>query len=177
MTTHKGFAAVTAIIVVAILAALGGGAYVATHPEVLKKGAAKEADTGMESAEETTEGEGMKASASGDISISWRFSEAGESDGMPRTSVDVTVNGTTHAMGTFLGSCSEVGANGGVDGQGLLAGELSAAQCWFAGGGNEIGVFAHEDGGYEVLVGELSEGDAETPMFRGDFEVKASVEL
>lgn len=73
--------------------------------------------------------------------------------------------------------CSEVGASGGVDGQGLLAGELSATQCWFAGGGDKIGVFAHEDGGVDIMVGTLDEGSADIAPFRGDFEVRQSIEF
>ena len=80
-------------------------------------------------------------------------------------------------MGTFAGSCSEIGASGGIDGKGLLAGELGAAQCWFAGGGNEIGVFADEDGGLEVMVGELGEGEEGAGMFRGDFSIKNTIKL
>ena len=110
-------------------------------------------------------------------SISWRLTSAGELDGMPHTKVTAIVNGEAYDAGTFLGSCSEIGASGGIDGKGLLAGELSAVQCWYAGGGNEVGVFAHEDGGFDILVGELSEGDAETALFRGDFDVKHVIQF
>ncbi len=111
------------------------------------------------------------------ITTTWRMESTEGSDGMPHTSVKAVVNGKVHDVGTFTGSCSEIGASGGIDGKGLLAGELSAVQCWFAGGGNEIGVFAHEDGGYEIMVGELGEGDAEHPFFRGNFKIKTSVPL
>lgn len=107
-------------------------------------------------------------------SIEWRFTNMGETDGMPSTHVAVILNGTTHDMGEFLGSCKEL-SDGGIDGKGLLAGELSAAQCYFAGGGDEIGVFAHEDGGYDLMVGELGEGDSETPFFRGNFKIRHTI--
>ena len=84
----------------------------------------------------------------------------------------VYVDGKEYVVGTFEGSCAEIGASGGVDGKGLLAGELAAAQCWFAGGGDEIGVFAHEDGGYQIMVGTLEEPIEGGAGFRGDFGIK-----
>lgn len=104
--------------------------------------------------------------------IGWKFESAPEKENIPYTNVSVTVNGKTQKVGTFQGSCSELGASGGIDGKGLLAGELSAAQCWFAGGGDEIGVFATEDGGLELMTGGLSEGAEGEGMFRGDFSVQ-----
>ncbi len=134
---------------------LGVIGYVAMNPQILQK----------------------PANESAKSSIEWRFTDAGEVDAMPHTNVMVVINGTAYDTGTFTGSCSEIGASGGVDGKGLLAGELSAAQCWFAGGGNEIGVFAHEDGGFDIMVGFLSEGEEGSGLFRGDFEVKESISL
>ncbi|MEK7068304.1 MAG: hypothetical protein AAB964_00635, partial [Patescibacteria group bacterium] len=50
----------------------------------------------------------------------------------------------------------------------LLENELTGAICYSAGGGKEIGVF--EEGGTLVLKeGEVEEGGAETPGFRGNF--------
>ncbi len=115
------------------------------------------------------------AAANPQASITWKFTSAGETDNIPYTSVAVTVDGKSYDMGKFQGSCSEVGASGGIDGKGLLAGELSAAQCWFAGGGDEIGVFANEDGGYDIMVGGLSEGEEGGAMFRGDFKLKTHI--
>ena len=86
------------------------------------------------------------------------------------------VNGQAHNMGKFQGSCRELD-DGGIDGQGLLAGELSAVQCWFAGGGDEIGIFAHEDGGVDIMTGALSEGIEGGAFFRGDFKVQKSIEF
>lgn len=109
--------------------------------------------------------------------ISWQFEDAGETDNVPYTNVTVVLNNTPYDMGKFQGSCAEIGASGGVDGKGLLAGELSAVQCWFAGGGDEIGVFAHEDGGYDIMVGALEEPIEGGAGFRGDFEVKHTIEM
>ena len=117
----------------------------------------------------------LQTPATDDTKISWKFENRGEVDGMPQTNVDVMLNGTTYSMGNFTGTCSEVKENGGIDGTGLLAGELSAVQCWFAGSGDEIGVFAHEDGGYQIMVGELGEGDEGRAVFRGNFEIKHDI--
>lgn len=110
-----------------------------------------------------------------DPQVAWAFTDAGETDNIPYTNVSVTLYGTPHDLGKYQGSCSEVGASGGIDGKGLLAGELSAAQCYFAGGGDEIGVFANEDGGLDVMAGQLGEGDAENPPFRGNFKILFNV--
>jgi hypothetical protein len=181
MNNTKGFTILTALFVVLGFIALGGAGYVAMNPELQQKIGITQMikDDGVQS----TPGDHPEVDrdASGDVAakieVSWRFESAGEVDAMPYTNVTAVINGGMHDMGKFVGSCSEVGASGGIDGKGLLAGELSAAQCWFAGGGKEIGVFAHEDGGYEVMVGELSEGEPNSPMFRGDFKVKTSVAL
>lgn len=169
MNNRKGFTLVTALLVVLGLVVLGGAGYAVMNPQVFQQ----------QTSETVQEIDDATKSVGGDTksSIVWRFESAGEIDAIPYTAVTVVINGTAYGMGKFTGSCSEIGASGGVDGTGLLAGELSAAQCWFAGGGNEIGVFAHEDGGFDIMVGELSEGDAETPLFRGDFNVKTSIEL
>ncbi|MBC7836193.1 hypothetical protein H7X87_00230 [Acetobacteraceae bacterium] len=152
MNYHKGFAATTALMVVLGIIVLGGAVYVVMNPQVLQKHTDEE-------------------------SIAWHFKDAEEVDAMPHTAVTVVINGTSYDVGTFTGSCNEVGASGGVDGKGLLAGELSAAQCWFAGGGDEIGVFAHEDGGFQIMVGELSEGEEGAGMFRGNFTIKTDISL
>jgi hypothetical protein len=174
MNTHKGFTLVTALFIVVLAAALGG-AYVrmnsAITPPVVDDGIQTEPGDHMEVDHAANEGVITKTS------ITWQYKDAGEVDGMPHTTVTVVINGTAYEAGTFLGSCSEIGTTGGIDGKGLLAGELSATQCWFAGGGNEVGVFAHEDGGFDIMVGELSEGNQEIPFFRGNFTVKSTVRL
>lgn len=150
---NKGFTVTTLLMIVVGVLVLGGIGYVAMNPGVFQT---------------PTDGEPV---------ITWHFSNAGEIDAMPYTNVRVVINGTAYEMGEFVGSCSEIGANGGIDGKGLLAGELSAVQCWFAGGGNEIGVFAHEDGGFDIMVGELGEGEEGRGVFRGNFSIKNTIEL
>ena len=105
-------------------------------------------------------------------SVAWSFTDAGEDSlGNPRTKVTVTLDGKAMDAGTFTGSCSEIGADGfmGFDGKGLMQGEVSGAQCWFAGAGDEIGVF-EEGGRLVVKVGEIGEAE-EGASFRGNFRV------
>jgi len=104
--------------------------------------------------------------------IVWTFQDGGEKDFIPYTKVFVTVNGILHSVGDFQGSCNEIGEEGGVDGEGLLAGELSAVQCWFAGGGDEIGIFAVEDGSLELMTGVLEEPIEGSAGFRGNFVIR-----
>lgn len=172
MNTNSGFAGVTVLLIALGILVLGGGAYVAMNPEVLAPkddGLQTEPGDHMETDHEANEG------VHGKTGISWKFTPAGEREHIPYTKVSVTVNGKVYDMGEFEGSCEEMGAEGGVDGKGLLAGELSAAQCWFAGGGDEIGVFAHEDGGYQIMVGTLEEPIEGGAGFRGDFEIKVDI--
>ncbi len=161
MNTHKGFVSTGLILILGILL-IGGGGYVLMNPEVMK------APT-----EDTTKEEVANTVAQGKLGIKWEFIDAGEKEYIPYTRV--MLNG--HHVGDFQGSCAEVGAEGGVDGKGLLAGELAAAQCWFAGGGDEIGVFAREDSGVEVMVGKLEEPIEGGAGFRGDFEIRTDIRL
>ena len=86
-----------------------------------------------------------------------------------RTSVALVADGISYDAGTYNGSCQTITANGGVDGTGLTTGEITGIQCWFAGGGDEIGVF-NENGALVLKHGELGEpqGDG-TGAFRGNF--------
>ncbi|MDB5189110.1 MAG: hypothetical protein JWL82_67 [Parcubacteria group bacterium] len=104
--------------------------------------------------------------------IRWTIAPLAEdATGMPHARVSVTVDGKTRVAGTYAGTCKEIRVSGSLDGKGLLAGELSAVQCYWAGSGDEIGVFANEDGGYDLMAGELGEPTAEAPAFRGNFKV------
>jgi hypothetical protein len=112
---------------------------------------------------------------SGKIVPVWSFADAGtdSASGAPRTQVRLTLGGTAYDAGSYIGSCAEIGADG-VDGTGLAAGEVSGVQCWFAGGGDEVGLF--EEGGSLVLKhGELGEPEAETPGFRGNFTTLVAI--
>ncbi len=171
MNNHKGFAVPAALIVVFGILLIGGIGYAAMNPDLF---------TAPE--RPSVSGENDVQTAPGDhpeedqvtvtpSDITWRFTSAGEVQGIPYTKVTVSINGVDYEAGAFTGSCSEIGANAGIDGKGLLIGEIAAAQCWFAGSGDEVGVFGHEDGGFEIMVGELSEGEQGMGLFRGNFKI------
>ena len=101
--------------------------------------------------------------------ISWQFKEVPEKDGMPQSEVSIMANGQTTVVGTFTGSCSEIVGERFTD-----ANEYYGATCWFAGGGNEIGVFLENDQ-FVVKVGDVDEGTAESPGFRGNFVTKFEI--
>lgn len=170
------------IIVLLVIIIIAFAGYVVMQPEGSNKmtNPATSSSTVSTVSEQTASGDVGNTTASKKSSIVWKLSSAGTSptdESMTFTNVAVVINNTSYEIGKFAGSCSEVGASGGVDGKGLLTGELSAVQCWFAGGGDEIGVFAHEDGGFDILVGELSEGEDGAGLFRGDFKVKQTIQL
>jgi hypothetical protein len=164
MKTQQGSAAVAGIVAILVILALGVGGYMVMREDAVVT------DEHAGGGDETTH----EAAPSHKISITWQLTDAGEVDAVPHTAVTAVVNGTKYDMGTFAGSCTELN-DGGIDGAGLLTGELSAVQCWFAGGGDEIGVFANEHGGVDIMTGTLSEGDATTAFFRGDFTVRHAV--
>ncbi|MDO8510411.1 MAG: hypothetical protein Q7S15_02190 [bacterium] len=104
-------------------------------------------------------------------SYKWNFVES-EPDtlGVSHTTVALETSGRSYTIGTFDGSCKEVKTGElGVLSEPSDPGEVSRVQCWFAGGGNEIGVFM-EGGKTLVKVGELGEGSEEDPAFRGNFQ-------
>jgi hypothetical protein len=112
----------------------------------------------------------MGESASNDDSkhtVAWTFTPAGEdaTTNAQKTQVTVTWDGTAHDAGTYLGSCAEIdGTNGSLD-----ENQVSGALCWFAGAGDEIGVF-NEGGKYVIKYGEQQEPSAEAQGFRGNFK-------
>ena len=174
MNTHKGFGLMAAVFVIAGLLVLGGGAYIVLNPQAVgESGDETEQQADRKGPKGWIELDSMNSAKT---SISWKFNDMDfDANNTPHTEVIVYVEGKEYVVGTFQGSCSEVGASGGVDGKGLLAGELAAAQCWYAGGGDEIGVFAHEDGGYQIMVGTLEESIEGSAGFRGDFKIKTDI--
>lgn len=104
--------------------------------------------------------------------MSWIFTEAmpDESLSMPRTTVALRVGcplgvraceESVIQAGTFPGLCTVIE-------QPESQNELTGVLCWFAGGGDEVGVF--EEGQHLILKkGQLGEPTAETNAFRGNF--------
>lgn len=100
------------------------------------------------------------------VQYSWGFAEAGtdENSQAPLTRVTLIADGVSYDAGLYSGSCFEMERSPLA----LLPNEIAAVVCWFAGGGNEIGLF-DENGRTVVKVGFVDEGSAEVPPFRGDF--------
>ncbi len=94
--------------------------------------------------------------------FSWKFEDAGEKDGTPQTAVTLIRGAESKEVGTYAGSCAEIAA------ENLQPGQISGVLCWFAGGGDEIGVF-EEGGEYVVKVGQQEESTTESNGFRGNF--------
>ena len=175
MTTHKGIAPLIIVLGIAVVLAFGVGAYVATHQADFKT-QGKAGESATQTAPGDHPEEDHDATPTGKIGIHWKFDTKPEINNIPQTDVSVQVGETVYEVGTFQGSCREIGASGGIDGKGLLAGEVAGAQCYFAGAGDEIGVFAHEDGGYQVMTGDISEPDGEgSTGLRGNFKIKVDI--
>ena len=106
----------------------------------------------------------------------WLFVAAGTeaSTGAPKTRVTLRNGDTSYLVGTYTGSCMDMRTSSWKLHEDEA--ELAGAVCWFAGGGNEIGVFS-EDGVAAVKVGELDEGDAEHAPFRGDFKTLFTIDF
>jgi len=110
-------------------------------------------------------------SADSAVEARWVLENAGENEELfaPQTAVSLEVSSDgsvkKYAIGEYIGSCSEIGDSNWT----LLENELTGVICWWAGGGNEIGIFK-ENGELVVKEGELDEGNAEIEGFRGNFK-------
>jgi hypothetical protein len=106
----------------------------------------------------------------------WVFDEAGteKASGAPITRVALRNGETSYLVGTFTGTCMDMRTSSWKLHEDEA--ELAGAVCWWAGGGNEIGVFS-EDGVAAVKVGELDEGDAENAPFRGNFTTLFTIDF
>lgn len=93
----------------------------------------------------------------------WKF-ETEESSNVEAAKTKVTLNfqGKDYDAGRFDGSCSEIAA------ENLLPDEVSGVLCWFAGFGDEIGIFVEEN---QMILkhGEQSGGTEGEEGFRGNF--------
>lgn len=98
----------------------------------------------------------------------WEFSPAGGDPvtGAFKTSVVLLVEGEQHELGMYSGSCSVLGGDFSWE---RAPGEVTGVICYFAGAGDELGVF-YENGDYVVKKGVIEEGSEETPSFRGNYE-------
>lgn len=98
--------------------------------------------------------------------FTWVFVDRGveRESGAPTTNVSVKFGGVEKQLGIYVGNCFAIAGSAWE----LMPGEVSGAICYWAGGGKEIGIF--EEGGTLVIKeGEIEEGTAEEPGFRGNF--------
>ena len=98
--------------------------------------------------------------------FAWSFVDRGvdAETSMPKTDVALRIRGIDVPLGTYDGNCFSIAGSQWE----LLRGEVSGAICYFAGGGTEIGVF-EENGSLVLKQGDVEEGSAEVPGFRGNF--------
>lgn len=138
--------------IILLLALIGGAAYyyMEHRPEVNPSGM-----------EETSEADRRMMPA-----VEWSFRDNGydESKSADTTTVTLTVDGTSHEVGTYLGSCAEVAESERPDGA------ISAALCWFAGAGDEIGLYIGAADELVVQKREIQEPTAESAEYRGALE-------
>ena len=103
-------------------------------------------------------------------SFEWTFAVVGgnPTSGADKTEVTLTHDGVVKVIGTYEGGCSVLGGEG-ASGWPLAEGEVTAVICYWAGAGDEVGVF-YENGVYVVKHGALEEGTAEEAGTRGGYE-------
>ena len=114
------------------------------------------------------------ATANEKVVFTWSITELAESPaapGVPRSAVSVTVGTKTYPIGEFDGACAEIDGTAWP----LYEGEKTGVICWWAGGGSEVGIF-EEGGRYVVKQGDLDEGSAEIPGFRGNFRTIVTID-
>jgi hypothetical protein len=169
---NKGIAWLPVLVIAAVLI-IGGAEYLYYNPLSTPVPVSNIAvqNNGVAS---TTVGE--KSHASIPVhAISWSLADGGSNMPPPaRTGVTITIDGKSTYVGSFQGACREVVSGGGILGDSLLPGEIAAMQCYFAGGGDEIGVFENEHGGVVIKTGQLDEPTAQSQAFRGNFKVFTS---
>ena len=95
--------------------------------------------------------------------VAWTYQTIeNKESGEFKTKVFLLTQGKKYDTGTYAGTCNQ------IDSTQLTDGEVSAVLCWFAGHGDEVGVFKDANG-YTVKHGEVQEGAAEDKGFRGNF--------
>jgi hypothetical protein len=101
-----------------------------------------------------------------DDRFSWSFDSLGEDPETfaPKTSVRLHKGSKAYDVGTYSGSCTDV-----QDAE-LEDNQTMGALCWWAGFGDEVGVF-RENGGHVLKHREIEEGTAESAGFIGQWKV------
>ncbi len=107
---------------------------------------------------------------------SWTIIPFGEDpSGNPKMAVTLKVKGRSYPAGVYTGTCKVVGnSERGIGGEFRNENEITRVQCWYAGAGDEIGVF-QEKNDVVLMKGELGEGVGDSPMFRGNFRAITTI--
>ena len=105
---------------------------------------------------------------SGKIVPRWSFESVQSSNeaDIPTTKVTLAIGDKMYDAGTYQGTCAEVG-EGASASLPLQENEVSAAFCYYAGAGDEIGIFS-EGNRYVLKHGEYQEPSGEGGEFRGN---------
>ena len=104
--------------------------------------------------------------------LTWQFSTAGTA-AEPKTNVSlIRASGFPYDLGSYAGNCVVTEESAWK----LEKGEKTGAICWFAGGGDEIGVF-EEKGKLMVRSRTLDEGTAENPGVKGEWKEVLEIPL
>jgi len=105
-----------------------------------------------------------------DTDFEWGSTVVLEDDfGVPTSEITLSVNGQARVIATTTGSC-------GTSNLPLLENQMNSYLCWWAGGGDEFGVFV-ENGNIVVKQGIVEEGSEEYEGFRGNFKVLKTLAL
>lgn len=98
------------------------------------------------------------------VDVAWSYQEKTPEPvtGAPLVQVTATINDIEYDAGTYNGTCVE------IEKVNLPADEVAGIVCWWAGFGDEIGVFTE---GEKIVVkhGEIQEGDEGAAPTRGNF--------
>lgn len=86
----------------------------------------------------------------------------------PKTKVTVHIKNKEYDAGTYTGSCIEKTV---AD---LHTNEISGVRCWFAGAGDEVGVYSNNNT-YTIEHYEIGEPTAESPAFRSEGNILISL--
>lgn len=138
---------------------IGGGLYLLSH------GKHNESVTGDQMGTSTVAIEGATP-ATHHYEWSFRITGGDAKTGADLSEVTLTTDGQTHVVGTYEGHCSVIGD--AASSWPLATNELTGVICYWAGAGDEVGVFM-ENGAYSVQHGTVAEGSAEVGGSRGPY--------
>lgn len=109
------------------------------------------------------------------IDFKWTIEELGEDeDFIPVGMVALDVAGAVNEhydLGKFSGQCFEIGDSGWD----FVENEISGVICWWAGGGQEVGIF-ESNGKFEIRKGDIGEGGTDAEGVRGNFRTIFQIE-